>query len=67
MLGLAAPLTGVALGWLVLDQSLNAVQLIGFAITIGAMARGAMLRPPKERAMPVSPTLHLDAACLAAR
>ncbi|MDP2292596.1 MAG: EamA family transporter [Actinomycetota bacterium] len=67
LLGLAAPLTGVALGWLVLDQSLNAVQLIGFAITIGAMARGAMLRPPKERAMPVSPTLHLDAACLAAR
>jgi len=45
LLGLAAPLTGVALGWLVLDQSLDATQLLGFAITIGAMARGAKASP----------------------
>lgn len=67
LLGLAAPLTGVALGWLVLDQSMNAVQLLGFAITIGAMARGATLHPPEERVMPASPPPHLDAACVAAR
>ena len=45
LLGLAAPLTGVTLGWLVLDQSLNGVQFLGFAITVAAMARGATLGP----------------------
>ena len=55
LLGLAAPLTGVAVGWLVLDQSLNAVQLLGFVLTMGAMARGATLHPPEDRVMPASP------------
>jgi probable blue pigment (indigoidine) exporter len=44
LLGLAAPLTGVVLGWLVLGQSMAPVQLVGFAITIGAMVRGATLK-----------------------
>jgi probable blue pigment (indigoidine) exporter len=41
LLGLAAPVTGALLGWVVLAQSLSAVQLLGFVITIGAIAWGA--------------------------
>ena len=44
LLGLAAPITGAVLGWVVLGQSLEPLQLIGFAITIGAIAYGASLR-----------------------
>jgi probable blue pigment (indigoidine) exporter len=43
LLGLAAPVTGALLGWTILDQSLSAVQLTGFAITIGAIAYGGLL------------------------
>ncbi|MET0460761.1 MAG: EamA family transporter [Ilumatobacteraceae bacterium] len=43
LLGLAAPITGAVLGWVVLGQSLSPVQLVGFAITIGAIAYGAAL------------------------
>ncbi len=42
LLGLAAPVTGAALGWLVLGQSLSAVQLTGFALTLAAIAYGAV-------------------------
>lgn len=45
LLGLAAPVTGALLGWLVKGESLSPVQLVGFAITIGAIARGATLAP----------------------
>jgi probable blue pigment (indigoidine) exporter len=41
LLGLAAPITGAVMGWIVLGQSLSPVQLTGFAITIGAIAYGA--------------------------
>jgi probable blue pigment (indigoidine) exporter len=41
LLGLAAPLTGAALGWIVLGQSLSPVQLAGMAITLSAIAYGA--------------------------
>lgn len=67
LLGLAAPLTGVTLGWLVLDQSLNAVQFVGFAITVGALAHGATLRPATNPALPASTAPTLEAACFAAR
>jgi probable blue pigment (indigoidine) exporter len=43
LLGLAAPITGALLGWVVLDQSLSPVQLTGFAMTLGAIAHGAVL------------------------
>jgi probable blue pigment (indigoidine) exporter len=69
LLGLAAPVTGVALGWLVLDQSLSLVQLLGFAITIGAMFRGATLRPttkPVASIPTLAPTAHEPDACLVA-
>ncbi|MCU0261216.1 MAG: DMT family transporter [Ilumatobacteraceae bacterium] len=41
LLGLAAPVTGATLGWIVLDQSLTPLQLVGFASTIAAIAYGA--------------------------
>src|SRR3954451_3167340 len=41
LLGLAAPVTGAVLGWIVLGQSLSPIQLLGFTITIGAIGRGA--------------------------
>jgi probable blue pigment (indigoidine) exporter len=44
LLGLAAPITGAAAGWVVLSESLAITQLLGFAITIGAIAYGATLR-----------------------
>ncbi len=43
LLGLAAPVTGAVLGWVVLGQSLSALQLAGFVTTIGAIAYGARL------------------------
>ena len=43
LLGLAAPVTGALLGWVVLDQSLSMIQLAGFAVTLGAIAYGAVL------------------------
>ena len=43
LLGLAAPVTGAVLGWVVLDQSLSMIQLAGFAVTLGAIAYGAVL------------------------
>ena len=46
LLGLASPVTGAAMGWLVLGQSLSPVQLTGFVVTLGAIAYGAVLRGP---------------------
>lgn len=43
LLGLAVPITGAALGWALLNQSLTAVQLAGFAVTIAAISYGATL------------------------
>ena len=44
LIGLAAPVTGAVMGWVVLAESLSALQVLGFAITIGAIAYGALLR-----------------------
>lgn len=48
LLGLAAPVTGAVLGWIVLGQSLSPWQLSGFAITIGAIAYAASLHTPTQ-------------------
>jgi len=54
LLGLAAPITGAVLGWVVLGESLSALQLFGFAITIGAISYGATLRSvPAASADPI--------------
>ena len=44
LLGLAAPITGAVLGWAILGQSLTSQQLVGFTITIGAIAYGSTVR-----------------------
>ena len=41
LLGLAAPVTGATLGWIVLGQNLTPLQLVGFATTIAAITYGA--------------------------
>jgi probable blue pigment (indigoidine) exporter len=43
LLGLAAPVTGAALGWVVLGQSLSPLQLTGFVVTLAAIGYGAAL------------------------
>ena len=43
LLGLAAPMTGAAIGWLVLDQSLSPTQLAGFGVTFAAITAGAVM------------------------
>lgn len=43
LLGLAGPITGAALGWVILGQSLSPLQLLGFVVTITAVAYGAVL------------------------
>jgi probable blue pigment (indigoidine) exporter len=40
LLGLAAPITGVTLGWLVLDQNLSPLQIVGLAISMSAITFG---------------------------
>ena len=45
LLGLAAPVTGATLGWIVLGQNLTSLQLVGFATTIAAIAYGATASP----------------------
>jgi probable blue pigment (indigoidine) exporter len=44
LLGLAAPVTGAALGWMVLDEALSTVQIAGFVITIASIAYGTRIR-----------------------
>ncbi len=43
LLGLAAPITGAVIGWLLLDEALSVTQGVGFVITIAAIAYGATL------------------------
>ncbi len=51
VLGLAAPLTGAALGWILLDEDLTVVQILGFSITISAIVYAATIgsRPATAR------------------
>ncbi len=51
LLGLAAPVTGVALGWIVLGQSLSPVQLGGLAVTLSAIAYGSTLGTGREQSI----------------
>jgi len=50
LLGLAAPITGAVLGWVLLAEALSLPQLVGFAITISAIAYGAFLPSPEVSA-----------------
>jgi probable blue pigment (indigoidine) exporter len=62
LLGLAAPVTGAAIGWAVLDQTLSPVQLAGFALTLGAIAYGTTLRPSAARVATAASSGAVDAA-----
>ena len=55
LLGLAAPVTGAVLGWLVLDEALTPLQLTGFVLALSAIAYGATL--PNDDWAPRHPAL----------
>ena len=55
LLGLAAPITGAVLGWVVLGEDLSSLQLGGFAMTIGAITYGAMLQTTPVAAAEATP------------
>ena len=57
LLGLAAPVTGAMLGWLVLGQSLSPIQLVGFGITLATIAYAARAPVDQARARSASPRL----------
>jgi probable blue pigment (indigoidine) exporter len=61
LLGLAAPVTGAVLGWAVLGQDLSPLQLAGFAVTLGAIAYGALLPRQEESAAVSSPATRRPA------
>ena len=56
LLGVAAPVTGVVLGWALRDETLSPAQLAGFALSLGAIAYGALApaKPEPERVTKVS-------------
>ncbi|WP_433254253.1 EamA family transporter [Streptosporangium sp. CA-135522] len=49
LLGTLSPLTAAVLGWLFLDQSLSPLQLIGFALALGATVAGQLPPPRRTR------------------
>jgi probable blue pigment (indigoidine) exporter len=49
LLGLAAPITGAVLGWIILNQDLTPLQISGFMITISAIIYGATLGAANRR------------------
>ena len=53
LLGLAAPLTGAAIGWAFLGEALNTVQIAGFFLTVGAISFG--VQPSRPRLEPCPP------------
>lgn len=60
LLGLAAPVTGATLGWILLGEALSVAQLVGFVVTISAIVHGAFLREPSDR----TDSLHRASASL---
>jgi probable blue pigment (indigoidine) exporter len=68
LLGLAAPITGAALGWMILDESLSPVQLTGFVVALAAIAYGASLRDSGptigQQPPPAAQPLRRDAAAV---
>jgi probable blue pigment (indigoidine) exporter len=64
LLGLAAPVTGAALGWLVSGEDLSPLQLIGFAVTLGAIAYGTTVHDPARPLRHPSPIPAFGIDCL---
>lgn len=67
LLGLAAPLTGAAIGWAFLGQSLSLLQVTGFFVTVGAIKFGVRTQRPKlEPCPPPTPVVTADPVEVAA-
>ena len=62
LLGLAAPVTGAALGWLLLGESMSATQLVGFGVTIGAIGYAATAASARSTSPEPRPRPRLAAA-----
>lgn len=60
MLGMMSPVTAVVLGWVVLGQSLSAMQGIGAAIVLGSVWAGQLAGRPFPRDQKVAPGPELD-------
>jgi probable blue pigment (indigoidine) exporter len=69
LLGLAAPITGAAVGWAVLGESLSPVQLAGFVVTIGAIAYGVSLgaRTASPASLTGTPSRSVRSSCVSHR
>lgn len=65
VLGLAAPITGAALGWIILNEDLTTIQMVGFAITIAAITYAATIgaRPAITHARAPSGHRRLTQPC----
>lgn len=53
LLGISAPVTSAALGWVLLGESLSPTQMLGFVVALGAIAYGATLGERSPGAAPV--------------
>lgn len=67
VLGIAAPITGAILGWVVLGEDLTIIQTLGFVITIGAIAYAATLgahQRPMNASSSVTPAIGSSTSSL---
>lgn len=55
VLGLAAPLTGAALGWVLLGEDLTVLQMLGFGVTVGAIVYAATVGARSGEGVPRAP------------
>lgn len=65
VLGLAAPITGAALGWMILGEDLTAIQMVGFVVTIAAISYAATIgaRPASTADRTPARGLVVDRPC----
>ncbi len=61
VLGLAAPLTGATLGWLLLAEDLTIIQILGFATTISAITYAATFGSTETTPIPPPTTIDQPA------
>lgn len=52
-LGFLSPLTAIALGWIILDQSLTSFQIMGAVLVLGSVITGVWLQSPNARAFSI--------------
>ncbi len=52
LLGIAVPVTAALLGWMILDQTFRPLQLIGLALSFGAIGYGAVVGSRRQEPRP---------------